>query len=354
MYRLIRPLLFRLDPERAHRLALGTARLIQRLPHRAGINRNSALSQTVMGLQFDNPVGIAAGLDKNAVCIPFWERIGCGFVEIGSISAQPAPGNPKPRSFRLPADRALINRMGLNNDGARAVVERIQRGQHHVPLGINLVKTHVGGMTTDEALADFCQSYQCAEPVADYIALNISCPNTEDGKTFEDPGNLDALLDALSVVRKARTPLLIKLSPPESSIDRGSYRELLDVAIRYNIDGFIAANTSSGRAGLTASASRLQSIGSGGLSGAPLAKRVTDLVRFLFRETDGSLPIVGVGGIDSVERALERIRAGSSLIQVYTGLVYEGPGLINRLIAGIALDLDRRGVSIETLIGSDA
>ena len=351
MYRWVRPLLFRLDAERAHHVAIRLGTLIQKLPAQRR-DDPPELRQSLFGVDFPNPVGIAAGLDKNARCIPFWERIGCGFVEIGSVSADPAPGNPKPRAFRLPLDRALINRMGLNNDGADAIAARLEsvRDSMSTPLGVNIVKTHRPGLEGAAAVADFCRSFVTLAPLADYVALNISCPNTDDGKTFEDPAALDLLLAAVTGVRDRpgrQVPILVKFSPPESEDLNagGRFHELLAVTESYDVDGYIAANTTVSRQGLRTDASVLAQIGQGGLSGRPLATRSKALLQFLFRETSGRKPIVSVGGIDSVEEAVTRIYMGAALVQVYTGLVYEGPGLIRRLVGGMSERFVADGVS---------
>ncbi len=356
MYRWIRPLLFKLDAETAHRLAISSAKLIQKMPRVAVSTRSTNLEQTLWGIRFSNPIGIAAGLDKNAECLEFWARIGCGFAEVGSVSADPAPGNQRPRVFRLPADRALINRMGLNNDGADAIVRRLPvRSTRSIPVGINIVKTHRKGLTGRTAIDDFCLCYQTVTPHADYVTLNISCPNTAEGKTFEEPTSLDELLTAIKDTGAKQQPLLVKLSPPATtSVDEGRYSELLSVVLSHSIDGIVAANTTTNRDHLKSDASLIQHIGHGGLSGRPVAARSTSLVRFIYRSTDGRLPIIGVGGIDSCDEALRKIRAGASLLQLYTGMVYEGPGLVNKIARRLALHLDREGKKLDEIVGEDA
>lgn len=356
MYRLIRPILFKLDAETAHRLAIQSAKLFQTIP-RLGVTKTSAsLVQTLWGIRFSNPVGIAAGLDKNAECLPYWARMGCGFAEVGSVSADLAPGNPRPRAFRLPADRALINRMGLNNDGAEAIVRRIpSRSRRSIPVGINIVKTHRDGLLGSDAIEDFCSCYQTVVPHAEYVTLNISCPNTSEGKTFEEPNFLDQLLTAIQNTEAKQQPLLVKLSPPATTIiDEGRYAELLTVILSHDVDGIVAANTATDRNRLKSDTSLIQKIGRGGLSGRPIAARSTSLIRFLFRKTDGRLPIIGVGGIDSADEAFRKIRAGASLVQLYTGLVYEGPGLVKLIVRGLARHLDQTGKNLSEIVGEDA
>jgi dihydroorotate dehydrogenase len=356
MYRLIRPLLFKLDAETAHRLAIRAARLIQRLPAIRFSTTSPGLEQDVWDLHFANPVGIAAGLDKNAECVPFWWRIGCGFAEVGSVSADPAPGNPRPRAFRLPEDRALINRMGLNNDGVEAVVRRLPRRPRRLgPLGINIVKTHREDLLGQEAMDDFCRCYRAVVAHADYVTVNVSCPNTSDGKTFEEPSALDRLLSALLSTGAKSQPLLVKLSPPApSGVDSALYSEIVDVLESHGVDGVVVANTAPDRAHLSSEPTVIEKIGRGGLSGPPIADRSTELIRFVYRRTSGRLPIIGVGGIESAAEAERKIRAGASLVQLYTGLVYEGPALIGRIIRGLARHVEREKKSIGELVGVDA
>jgi len=366
MYGFLRPLLFQLDAERAHQVSLQTAELIQSiapslLEPQYGFE-DERLKQRLWDTTFPNPVGVAAGLDKNARLIPFWEGVGFGFVEVGSVSAMASDGNPKPRAFRLPTDKALINRMGLNNDGAAVIAERLKenKSERARPLGLNLVKTNDPGVMGEAALEDFRESFRLLAPEAGYVVLNVSCPNTEDGRTFEDPHALDELLTLISSEQKApgvAVPILIKLSPPMSERVMFDTRleDIIAVAEAHAIDGFIASNTASDRTGLTASASTLDQIGEGGVSGRPLAGRATRLVRYLYRATDGDLPIIGVGGVHDADSAYEKIKAGASLVQLYTALVYEGPSLIKRIKEGLVQRLKEDGhVSISDAVGTEA
>ncbi len=299
---------------------------------------HESLRIALWGHQFANPIGLAAGFDKNAHLINFWPRVGFGFAEVGSVSFRASRGNPKPRAFRLPLDRALINRMGLNNEGAERIAERIgHRGMYHpFPLGINLAKTHDPAIVGEEAVIDYVESFRLLGGAANYIALNISCPNTADGKTFEDPVSLDALLKEIMAARdevNPRVPILVKMSPPLS--DRVVFDSLLEevvsVCLEHQVHGFIASNTAADRNGLLTDDQTLERIGPGGMSGPPLAKRSNRMIRYLYDRTGGKLPIIGVGGVESAETAYEKIRAGASLVQLYTALVYEGPGLIKRI-----------------------
>ncbi|MEM1118089.1 MAG: quinone-dependent dihydroorotate dehydrogenase, partial [Bacteroidota bacterium] len=372
MYRFVRPLLFRLDAEAAHHAGMTAARLGEAVP---GVVRSAfgvhdaRLRQNIWGLDFANPVGLAAGFDKNAERVPFWAALGFGFAEVGSVSALPSAGNPKPRAFRLPADSALVNRMGLNNEGAEAVAARLGalRRPPGFVVGVNVAKTHSPDILGAAGVDDFRASVRALVPHADYLAVNVSCPNTAEGKTFETPEALDGLLAAImeevkdggwglgvgeppdvpghpqspvptpqSRERSEPPPVLVKWSPPPTSgVDTGAVDELVGIALGHGVDGFIATNTASDRDGLRTAAGRLGAIGTGGLSGRPLADRALALTRHLYRTTGGEVPLVGVGGVDSPEAAYARIRAGASLVQLYTGLVYEGPGLVKHINRGL-------------------
>jgi dihydroorotate dehydrogenase len=366
MYKLIRPLLFQMDAERAHEASLKAAEWVQAinpsLVDPLYAYEDERLKQRVWGMAFPNPVGLAAGADKNARLLRFWGAVGFGFVEVGSVTARPSSGNPRPRAFRLPADEALVNRLGLNNDGAEAVAERLEResAAFERPLGVNIAKTHDPDIMGADAREDFRESFHRLAPQADYIALNVSCPNTRDGKTFEDPDALDALLGTIVEERRApgiKVPILVKLSPPVSSRVAFDSRleDLIAVARAHGVDGFIATNTASDREGLESSSRRLEDIGEGGLSGRPLAERSTRLVRYLYRATDGEVPIVGVGGVRDADSAYAKIRAGASLVQLYTALVYEGPGLVKRIKEGLVERIREDDfTSVADAVGADA
>lgn len=366
MYDFFKSSLFKLDPERAHSLTAAAARTAQfarvdNLLEPAFEYDDLRLEQKVWGVSFKNPVGLAAGFDKNAALVPFWSTIGFGFAEVGSVSARPSKGNPRPRAFRLPEDRAIINRMGLNNKGAAKVARRLERFEKRagIPLGVNLAKTHDSRILGEAAVEDFRESFRLLAPLADYVALNISCPNTRDGKTFEDRNALESLLDAVMEERASAdltVPVLVKLSPPLSDkiVFDSAVTDVVELSQQYGVAGFIATNTASDREGLDTDSSRLEEIGPGGLSGKPIERRSTHLVRYLHRLTDGSMPIIGVGGIFSAEDAYRKIRAGASLVQLYTALVYEGPGLVRRIKMGLVELLERDGYStIGQAVGAD-
>ncbi|MFN2374578.1 MAG: dihydroorotate dehydrogenase (quinone), partial [Cyclonatronaceae bacterium] len=250
----------------------------------------------------------------------------------------------RPRAFRLPADQALINRMGLNNDGADVITRRLaQTTGCTVPVGINIAKTHDSSITGDAAVEDYHYSYDRAIPAADYITVNISCPNTSDGKTFESAGPLNALLSRLyDAQSRPDVPVMVKFS---ADIDDGELKELAGICESFGVDGYVAVNTSARRLNLTTGSDRLHRIGNGGLSGSPIRKQALRVLTELRDLTNGVKPLIGVGGIMSPADAIERIRAGAWLLQTYTGLVYNGPGFANQLNSGIAAELERRGMS---------
>lgn len=366
MYAFFRPLLFRIDPERAHNIAMSAGRLAQGITPslvQPMFNfEHPSLKQELWGRTFPNPVGLAAGFDKNGVLVRFWSKVGFGFSEIGSVSARAASGNAKPRAFRLPADRALINRMGLNNEGADEVSRRLKKLSldQLPPLGINLAKTHDPSIIGKGALLDFRHSFRLLAPLASYIVLNISCPNTREGKTFEDPASLDALLKAIFADRDdmgSKAPILIKLSPTFSQyvVFDSAIEEIVSMALKYGIQGLVATNTAPDRENLSTSPEIIQRIGNGGLSGAPLTHRTTRLIKYLYEKTEGTIPIIAVGGIDSAESAYANLRAGASLVQLYTGLVYRGPGVVKRIKKGLVRLLRQDGFeSISDVIGVDS
>lgn len=351
MYRqIIKPLLFKLDAETAHDLIFRFAEEVQQVDAFLALTRSlwgripEQLHQTIWGLGFPGPVGLAAGFDKNARLPVLLSRCGFGFLEIGSITARPSAGNPRPRAFRLPGDEALINRMGLNNDGADEITRRLQDTTGcPIPIGINIAKTHDHKITGDAATGDYLHSFRCALPTASYITVNISCPNTPDGKTFESAGPLQALLEKLYQAENPRNvPVLVKFS---ADIDSGELKELVGICESFGVDGYVAVNTSSRRLNLKTGNDRLSSIGNGGLSGAPIRSQALAVLRNLREYTGGKKPLIGTGGIMSPEDAVERIRAGAWLLQTYTGLVYQGPGFASRLNRGIADELEKRGMN---------
>lgn len=346
---ILKPLLFQLDAERAHdaiqKFAETASRssFLQFLVSSVYNFQSPRLNQEIWGFKFRNPIGLAAGFDKNGKLPSIMDALGFGFVEIGSITANPNTGNPKPRAFRLPKDRAMINRMGLNNDGAKTIIKRLKNKEFDIPLGINIAKTHNPEIIGDAAIRDYIFSFKEASKIGSYITVNISCPNTSDGKTFEDPAALNELLSGLKIKNDARMiPTLIKFS---SDLTRSRLIQLLDVCEQHRVHGYVASNTSSNRASLNTSERVLDDIGKGGLSGPPLAEKSIQLVKWISQEVKGQKPIIGVGGIDSFETALGMLLAGADLLQVYTGLIYEGPGLIKQINKKLDKHLEGKGLA---------
>lgn len=341
LYARLRPLLFRLDPERAHNLVFrvlaAVERVAARLPNPSPYS-HPALAQEVWGLHFPNPIGLAAGLDKDARAPHLWSCVGFGFAELGTITALPQPGNPQPRVFRLVEDSALINRLGFNNDGARAVSARLtalwRKRPPGIPIGINIGKSKVTPLA--DAAADYTRSLRELFSFASYVVLNVSSPNTPGLRDLQAEAELVALLTSVcrDNERLAREhgvvprPILVKIAP---DLANESLATIAAVARDAGAHGLIATNTTLRREGL-----RHPLAESGGLSGAPLRQRATEVVRILRRSAGGALPIVGVGGISTAQDAYERIRAGATLVQVYTALIYAGPTLPRQINHGLA------------------
>lgn len=330
LYRtLLQPALFHLPAERAHALSLrllasGADRL---LPRRAPVGG----AVEAFKLRFPNPLGLAAGMDKDAVALPAWQRLGFGFVEAGTVTPRPQAGNPRPRLFRLPADRALLNRMGFNNAGMDAMATRLERRPPGLVVGVNIGKNKT--TPNAEAAADYEACLRRLHPLADYFVINISSPNTPGLRELFAEAPLRELLARLQTLNHAfpaPKPLLLKLSP---DLDAEELARTLAVAREAGLSGLIATNTSLSRADLHTPPARLEAIGAGGLSGAPLKPRAHNIIR---QAAESGLPVIGVGGILSPGDAREHLAAGAQLLQVYTGLVYEGPGLVRRILAELA------------------
>jgi dihydroorotate dehydrogenase len=342
--KLIKPILFQKDAEEAHELAIKLASktskspLLQKLTSAIFKNSDSGLERELFGLSFPNPIGLAAGFDKNGTTPMAMQALGFGFVEVGSVTAKASKGNPKPRAFRIPEDHSVINRMGLNNEGADAITERLSGLNLNIPLGVNIAKTNDASIHGDAALQDYLYSYEKAQPVADYITINISCPNTGEGKTFEDPQALHDLLATLKPDKEGRKPSLIKFTV---DIDRSALEKLIRICEDFEIGGYVATNTSSVREGLKTPVPTLKEIGNGGLSGRAIRERSTQVVRWIREIAGDNKPIIGIGGIDSLKAAMEKIEAGADLLQIYTGLIYEGPGLVSSIKKGLSENKSR-------------
>ena len=335
-------ILFQLSPERAHRVAMSSLEVALGTPGVGGAIRRRArpgasLERSLFGKTFAHPVGLAAGFDKNARHVLALEALGFGFVEIGSVTAQPWAGNPSPRLFRLPADRALINRMGLNNEGAEAIARRLEsvRDRVSIPVLVNVAKTPDPSLEGDAAITDYVSSVRRMRGLADAIVLNVSCPNSGDGRTFEDAELLSRLLQAVRpLLDSPRVPLLAKISADLS--DEG-IADVVRVGMEAEVDGFVMSNPTIHRDALVhTSAERVDAIGAGGMSGAPLHARAVDGVRRLSAEVQGRVPIIGVGGVEDAASASDMLAAGASLVELYTGFVYGGPFVVRSIVEGLA------------------
>jgi len=306
------------------------------------------LEQKIWNLTFSNPIGLAAGFDKDAQAAGIWSSFGFGFASLGAVTQHPQAGNPTPRLFRLPQDKAALNRLGANNLGAVAMSERLaetwQRKPRSIPIGINLCKSKITPL--EEAYQDYLFSFTKLRNWADYFVVNVSSPNTPGLRSLQGGEQLEPILEALQTANTNQQPILIKISP---DLDFLAIETILQLAQTYQISGIVATNTTINRTGLKTTilpeTGRPITEEAGGISGKPLSKRSTEVIRFIYEQTDGKLPIVGVGGIFSAEDAWEKIQAGASILQVYTGWVYQGPWLIPEVLTGLLKYLDMAGYS---------
>ncbi|HEY0977026.1 MAG TPA: quinone-dependent dihydroorotate dehydrogenase [Flavobacteriales bacterium] len=329
MYSLIRPLLFSLSPERAHRLTFSLLELPGATGLSGGAPPPKEAAVEVMGLRFPGPVGLAAGMDKDAQHVDALARIGFGFVEIGTLTPLAQPGNDKPRLFRLKPDHALINRMGFNNGGVAAAVERLKRRSPGTIVGGNIGKNKV--TPNEQAIDDYVKCFEALHPVVDYFVVNVSSPNTPGLRALQEKGPLLAILNELrrrDAAKAVHRPILLKIAP---DLTTEQLEDIVQVVKESGITGVIATNTTISRDGLTTPKAEVEAIGAGGLSGAPLRQRSTEVVRYLRSRLPKPVVIIGVGGIDSAVSAIEKLEAGADLVQVYSGLVYEGPALLKRI-----------------------
>lgn len=349
IYETLKPLLFKGDPEKVHNGLHSLLKGVQAVPFATGLVENyfsypsSLLEQDLFGLKFANPFGLAGGFDKNADVLKAMSALGFGFLEVGSVTNGASNGNDKPRLFRLEEDQALINRMGLNNVGAQQFLKNFHRMKLERPVFINITKTNNPTLNGEEAIQDIKACYEIVGSSAKVLVLNLSCPNTKDGKTFEDLGSLRELLTTISDSRKAlglNHNLLLKLS---NDIALENLPALLELCAEYSVQGYVVSNTSIARTDLKTSSERIEHVGKGGLSGKPVFERALARVKKVYEVTEGKLPIVGVGGISSTEDAIRMLEAGASLLEIYTALIYEGPGLINRLCEGVEREMIKKG-----------
>ncbi len=372
IYQLVlRPLLFQLlkaDPETVHRQSLELLRAIDlnTFPGSFGLKASISqlfgqtdqrLQQNLWGKNFPNPVGLAAGFDKDGVAAGIWPSLGFGFAELGTVTYHPQPGNPPPRLFRLPADRAALNRMGFNNQGSAMLAERLAARQGKLPsnpIGINLGKSKI--TAESDAVADYVGSFQRLQAYGDYFVINVSSPNTPGLRNLQNVELLHPILAELQQVNQGQKPLLVKIAPDLAWED---IELLVRVAQKNRLAGIIATNTTISREGLktktVAATGQLLTTEAGGISGVPVRDRSTAIIRFIYQVSQGQLPIIGVGGIFSAADAWDKITAGASLVQVYTGWTYQGPWLVSRILAGLLTELERAGLeNISQAVGIKA
>lgn len=371
---IVRPLLFsglRLDPEQLHGYAIAALAWLARAPiapdqaldpgqrwlRRQLAVDDSRLQQRLWGLEFANPLGLAAGFDKDAVAARAWPLMGFGFAELGTVTHLAQAGNPQPRLFRLPEDRAVLNRMGFNNRGAAAMAEQLAalwpQERSLIPLGINLGKSKITPL--EQAAADYLASFRQLRAWGDYFVVNVSSPNTPGLRSLQAADQLGPILQALQQENQEQQPLLVKIAP---DLEWDAIAAVVELAQQYQLAGIIATNTTISRDQLKTQ--RLRQTGrqlkeeAGGISGAPLQARSTEVIHFIWQETQGQLPIIGVGGIFSADDAWAKLTAGASLLQTYTGWVYEGPWMAQRLLRGLLAQLEAHGLSsIAEAVGLD-
>lgn len=338
MYQIIKPLLFQFDPEEIHHVVTGGLRAANRIWGVKTLLKNSfqledsRLEREVFGLKFKNPLGLAAGFDKNASLVEELAEFGFGFIEIGTVTPLPQQGNEKPRMFRLPKDEALINRMGFNNQGVDVVAHRLSRiDRKGLIIGGNIGKNKI--TPNEDALGDYIKCFDRLFDVVDYFVVNVSSPNTPGLRELQEKEPLKNILNTLqqrNLKNDISRPILLKIAP---DLSNSQLDDIIEIVIETKIAGVIATNTTISREGLT-SEEKLKNE-SGGLSGKPLAKRSTEVIRYLSEHSNKAFAIIGVGGIHSAKDALEKIDAGASLVQIYTGFIYEGPGIVKRILKGL-------------------
>lgn len=336
MYKLfIRPFFFLFDPEKIHHFTFALIRVVCKFPGMKSlfnslyVVEDKGLERQLLGLHFKNPVGLAAGFDKNAVLYNELANFGFGFIEIGTVTPKGQVGNPKKRLFRLKEDKGIINRMGFNNEGLEAVIAQLKKNKGRLIIGGNIGKNT--DTKPDDYTKDYLECFNALHPYVNYFVLNVSCPNVGSHAKLNDK---DYLLELISEVQKAnltfvkQKPILLKIAP---DLNNNQLDEIIDLVKETDLDGVIASNTSVDRTGLKTSENRLSEIGNGGLSGQPIKDKSTRVIQYLSEKSNKSFPIIGVGGIHSAEDALDKIEAGADLVQIYTGFIYEGPSLIKQI-----------------------
>ena len=335
MYKLFRPILFLFNPEFIHHISFKVIKIGALVPLKMWTWRflfkvsHPKLEREVFGLKFENPVGLAAGFDKDAKLFDELASFGFGFVEIGTVTPLPQDGNPKPRLFRLKEDNALINRMGFNNEGIEGAVARLRRKKSNIIIGGNIGKNKL--TPNDKAVDDYEICFEKLFPYVDYFVVNVSSPNTPGLRDLQEKQPLTALLNSLQKLnnqKEKRKPILLKIAP---DLSNEQLDDIIAIVSDTKIDGVVATNTTIGRKGLKTDKTKVEAIGNGGLSGKPVKAMSTEVIKYLADKSNRAFPIIGVGGIHSAEDALEKLEAGATLVQVFTGFIYEGPALITRI-----------------------
>lgn len=344
MYSIIKYFLFKQDPEKVHYQVMSLLNRGYRIPFVRKVLQNMfhyehpSLERELWGIKFKNPVGLAAGFDKNGSYIDALSTLGFGFIEIGTLTPLAQPGNPQPRLFRLPKDRALINRMGFNNEGVETAAKRVAlRKQRNIVIGGNIGKNKI--TPNDSALDDYVKAFKALFNEVDYIAVNVSSPNTPNLRELQEKSALKLILSALIEERtkllfssSKRLPILLKIAP---DLTQGQLDDVIDLIQELALDGIIATNTTIDHSGLQTSKTIMEEIGAGGLSGVPVREKSTQIVKYIHQRTNGKIPIIAVGGIEDANDAIEKLQAGASLVQVYTGFVYKGPAIVKKICKGL-------------------
>lgn len=332
---LLRPLFFLFDPEKIHHFTFSLIKISSKIPGITALFRNlyaiedKKLERNVLGLTFKNPVGLAAGFDKNAVLFNELSNFGFGFIEIGTVTPKAQVGNPKKRLFRLQADKGIINRMGFNNEGLESAISQLKKNKGKLIIGGNI------GKNTETLPKDYTQDYvtcfEALHPFVDYFVLNVSCPNVGSHAKLNDRDYLEELIGAVQQINNTfptQKPIVLKIAPDLNTVQLD---EIVDLVLTTKLDGVIASNTSVDRSGLKTPIEELEAIGNGGVSGQPIKEKSTQVIKYLADKSNKAFPIIGVGGVHSAEDALEKLDAGASLVQIYTGFIYEGPSLIKKI-----------------------
>ncbi len=340
MFKFLRPILFSFSPETAHNIVVGLLRMLSYFPFFSPLLRifycykSPKLEREVMGIKFKNPIGLAAGFDKNGEVYNQLSDFGFGFIEIGSLTPNEQIGNPKPRCFRLIQDKAIINRMGINNRGVKFAVSRLKDKKSRTVVGANIIKST--SSANDQAPHDYEKSFAQLYDFVDYFVVNVSCPNVKGITKLQDINSLSEIVDRLTTLRKyfdEYRPILLKVSP---DLTFEQLDEIIDLILVSGMDGIVATNTTISREFLTSPSDRVEFIGDGGLSGAPLYRKSLEIVQYIYNKTGGQLPIIAVGGIMTPKQAKEMIDSGASLVQIYTGFIYNGPGFVRRVLRHLA------------------